>query len=97
MRQGIHLRGYAQKDPKQEYKRECFHLFSRMLSLMEYEITARLLSLHWQAPDAMAMNESFDLPTPLPSENVLSMKLGRNEPCHCGSGEKFKNCHGRLV
>jgi len=97
LRQGIHLRGYAQKDPKQEYKRECFHLFSRMLSLMEYEITARLLSLHWQAPDAMAMNESFDLPTPLPSENVLSMKLGRNEPCHCGSGEKFKNCHGRLV
>jgi preprotein translocase subunit SecA len=100
LRQGIHLRGYAQKDPKQEYKRECFHLFSRMLSLLEYEIIARLLSLHWQAPDLVAVNDNFDSLAAAPAENIISIsnqKLGRNDLCHCGSGEKFKNCHGRLI
>jgi preprotein translocase subunit SecA len=104
LRQGIHLRGYAQKDPKQEYKKESFLLFSRMLNLLEYEIIAKLLCLHWQASSEMAMNESFDQMPAAPADNIVSLtsetnipKLGRNDVCHCGSGEKFKNCHGRLV
>lgn len=100
LRQGIHLRGYAQKDPKQEYKKESFHLFTRMLNQLEHEIIGHILSVHWQASEeeTVAINESFEAPNE-PIVNVLSFdkKLGRNDICHCGSGEKFKNCHGRLV
>lgn len=103
LRQGIHLRGYAQKDPKQEYKKESFHLFSRMLTLLEYEIISKLLSMHWQAPsDMVAGNEQFDeefvASGPVISINSSNKnKIGRNDSCHCGSGEKYKNCHGKLV
>jgi preprotein translocase subunit SecA len=100
LRQGIHLRGYAQKDPKQEYKKESFHLFTRMLNQLEHEAIANIMSVHWQAGEAqmVAGNERFDEE----DDNVLTLtasqtKLGRNDLCHCGSGEKFKNCHGRLV
>lgn len=103
LRQGIHLRGYAQKDPKQEYKKESFHLFSRMLTLLEYEIISKILSMHWQAPsDMVAGNDQFDdellVSSPVISINSLNKdKIGRNDPCHCGSGEKYKHCHGKLV
>ncbi len=104
LRQGIHLRGYAQKDPKQEYKKESFDLFSRMLSLLEYEIIVKILNIHWQADtNEVAMNESFDaIAAPVDVDpNVVSFqnmtKLGRNDVCHCGSGDKYKNCHGRLM
>ena len=94
LRQGIHLRGYAQKDPKQEYKKESFHLFSRMLTLLEYEIISKVLSMHWQ-PDAdmLPENDRFD------DEFLVEMqhKIGRNDPCPCGSGAKYKACHGKLV
>ena len=94
LRQGIHLRGYAQKDPKQEYKKESFHLFSRMLTLLEYEIISKVLSMHWQ-PDADMLpgNDRFD------DEFVVEtqQKIGRNDPCPCGSGDKYKACHGKLV
>ena len=100
LRQGIHLRGYAQKDPKQEYKKESFYLFSRMLSQLEYEVIAKILSLHWQASDEAASNDDFDSDDH--DSNVISLqqgktKLGRNDLCNCGSGEKYKNCHGRIV
>jgi preprotein translocase subunit SecA len=101
LRQGIHLRGYAQKDPKQEYKRESFLLFTRMLNQLEHEVIANVLSVHWQASasESVAGNDRFDDED---DGNVISLsvskaKLGRNDLCHCGSGEKFKNCHGRLV
>ena len=98
LRQGIHLRGYAQKDRKQEYKKESFHLFSRMLNLLEYEIIAKLMGLHWQSDAGVAVNESFDdlLPANSPEPEMM-MPLGRNQVCFCGSGEKYKNCHGRLA
>ena len=98
LRQGIHLRGYAQKDRKQEYKKEAFHLFSRMLNLLEYEIIAKLMGLHWQSDAGVAVNESFDdlLPANSPEPEMM-MPLGRNQVCFCGSGEKYKNCHGRLA
>jgi preprotein translocase subunit SecA len=101
LRQGIHLRGYAQKDPKQEYKKESFHLFTRMLNQLEHEAISNILSVHWQAGDAemVAGNERFDDEG---DANVLTLtasknKIGRNDVCHCGSGEKYKNCHGRLI
>jgi len=88
LRQGIHLRGYAQKDPKQEYKREAFLLFTFMLNQLEQEVIANIMAMNWQADNTLAVNESFD-------DNVIS--LGRNDLCHCGSGVKFKHCHGSLV
>ena len=100
LRQGIHLRGYAQKDPKQEYKKESFNLFSRMLTQLEHEVISKLFSVQWEAPAEAASNSYFD--DNEDSGNVVSLhtlqhKIGRNDACHCGSGEKFKNCHGRLV
>jgi preprotein translocase subunit SecA len=99
LRQGIHLRGYAQKDPKQEYKKESFHLFSRMLNLLEDEIISKLLSLHWQADEQIAVNESLSDLLPANAANTFEepIRIGRNQVCYCGSGEKYKNCHGRLV
>ncbi|NDH09116.1 MAG: preprotein translocase subunit SecA [Gammaproteobacteria bacterium] len=100
LRQGIHLRGYAQKDPKQEYKKESFYLFSRMFSQLEYEVIARILSLNWQSGDEVASNEGFDdegMGTNVITLQQNKSKIGRNDPCSCGSGEKYKNCHGKLV
>ena len=129
LRQGIHLRAYAQKNPKQEYKRESFELFETMLNNLKHEVV-RFLSkvqvklddvdemerqrlemqaeaqLAFEHADAVAMNEA---PQPtLPGDDQQGQtpgdqpfvrtgkKVGRNEPCPCGSGKKFKQCHGQL-
>lgn len=118
LRQGIHLRGYAQKDPKQEYKREAFTLFSNMLDQLKYEITKLLLSVEiTNQQDVNAMEDYrrseqiqkmqfiHDEDTEsegVESDNVIPFKrqekkVGRNEPCPCGSGKKYKTCHGSLV
>ncbi len=123
LRQGIHLRGYAQKNPKQEYKREAFELFQQMLNSVQHEVI-RILStmeLRSQAEvDALeqqrmmqAVEQKMDF-THGESESLLAdddapepaqaatpyvreeRKVGRNEPCFCGSGKKNKHCHGKL-
>jgi preprotein translocase subunit SecA len=119
LRQGIHLRGYAQKNPKQEYKREAFELFSQLLDAVKMDVTRILVNLRIQtqeeathAAEAIeqraerisnvtythpnedgSVSQDADLATrlaPVP-------KVGRNEPCPCGSGKKYKMCHGRLA
>ncbi len=127
LRQGIHLRGYAQKNPKQEYKREAFELFQRMLDRIREEVVSILLriqvraeedverleearrpsaQLQFQHPQAQAVGAD---PQPLPQaaggETAQTprpfvrpeRKIGRNEPCPCGSGKKYKHCHGRVT
>ena len=121
LRQGIHLRGYAQKNPKQEYKREAFELFADMLERIKYDTIQTLTRIQARTDadqDVMAMHEQ-------PAENMQYLhpgvhhveaeaeegeavavarkpvvrqgrKIGRNEPCPCGSGKKYKHCHGRL-
>ncbi len=119
LRQGIHLRGYAQKNPKQEYKREAFELFSLLLQTVRNEVTKILMSVRIRSADQVekvsqqsgavsnvSYNHSADSATggqqgPVGSPGTPIMrsqqKVGRNEPCPCGSGKKFKHCHGRLV
>ncbi|HWU98921.1 MAG TPA: preprotein translocase subunit SecA [Oxalicibacterium sp.] len=129
LRQGIHLRGYAQKNPKQEYKREAFELFGQMLNLIKDEVvrtvmTVRIQSreeidaaeaqlaqshvenVHYQHADfdANAAPEELLAPTAVPDDAGTSKphvntlpKVGRNDPCPCGSGKKYKQCHGRLA
>ena len=120
LRQGIHLRGYAQKDPKQEYKRESFDLFSSMLDTLKYDIiklhssveisteddvnqveaqrraeaALKLQLIHEENEDSLSQ-ESYDdnMTTTFKRED---RKVGRNDPCLCGSGKKFKHCHGSL-
>jgi preprotein translocase subunit SecA len=116
LRQGIHLRGYAQKNPKQEYKREAFELFSAMLESIKLEVTKTLVTVRIrsdedvaEAPPAPALENvqyhhaDYDEAlaaspdkTPLPAQRNLT-KVGRNDPCPCGSGRKYKHCHGRLT
>ena len=124
LRQGIHLRGYAQKNPKQEYKREAFDLFGGLLEAVKLEVTRTLMTVQIrseeqvqeaereQAPavenmqyqhasyeEALAapQNEDGSPAEPKPAPFVRHMgKIGRNDPCPCGSGKKFKHCHGRL-
>jgi preprotein translocase subunit SecA len=118
LRQGIHLRGYAQKNPKQEYKREAFELFSMMLDAVKREVTQVLMTVQVRSGEDI---ESVEAP-PAP-ENVQyhhagydealahdaqstdeehkpfvrdGQKVGRNDPCPCGSGKKYKQCHGKL-
>ncbi len=122
LRQGIHLRGYAQKNPKQEYKREAFELFTSMLDQIKREsvrvltavqvpskeeIEAQEEARRQQAVEQLAKaqvthdetiavaessdQEMSDRPMP-----AVSHKVGRNEPCPCGSGKKYKQCHGRI-
>ncbi len=120
LRQGIHLRGYAQKNPKQEYKREAFELFGAMLERFKREVVEILSKVqiraeedvaaveeqrrsgapvsyqHAEAPSATASGAPADAEaehTPFKREG---RKIGRNEPCPCGSGKKYKQCHGRL-
>jgi preprotein translocase subunit SecA len=105
LRQGIHLRGYAQKDPKQEYKREAFELFTTFLENLKFDIVKLLLSVEVSLPeDVNAVEEQrraehiepLKLVHPQ-DENVLGAnKVGRNDPCPCGSNKKYKLCHGRL-
>jgi preprotein translocase subunit SecA len=162
LRQGIHLRGYAQKDPKQEYKREAFTMFNDMLARFKHEVTSMLARVqiqteaevqaieerrraketrplqfqHEDAPDAMhgpapaqpaavavaaaaspvgaggprpatagAAQQAQPTRTLVPAEAVArpatvvrdGRKVGRNDPCPCGSGQKYKNCHGKLA
>lgn len=127
LRQGIHLRGYAQKNPKQEYKREAFELFGQMLDQIKNEVvrivvTVRIQSreeieaaeqqmaqsqvenVHYQHAefDANASPEEMLAPTPVVADASSpfvdnGFKTGRNDPCPCGSGKKFKQCHGKLA
>ncbi|MBI5658467.1 MAG: preprotein translocase subunit SecA [Nitrosomonadales bacterium] len=118
LRQGIHLRGYAQKNPKQEYKREAFELFSAMLETIKREVTQALMTVQIrseqdieavetpQAPgnvqyhhadyeDALAQGQAPDAAERQPFTRA-GAKVGRNDPCPCGSGKKYKQCHGKL-
>ncbi|PIM53161.1 preprotein translocase subunit SecA [Roseateles chitinivorans] len=124
LRQGIHLRGYAQKNPKQEYKREAFELFSQLLDAVKLEVTRVLLNVRIQsqeeataAADAIeqrAENVSNVTYTHPNEDGSVSQDaapvaggtqavpaewghVGRNDPCPCGSGKKFKSCHGKLA
>ena len=123
LRQGIHLRGYAQKNPKQEYKREAFERFSAMLDAIKVEVVQILSRLQLQAPppipeqvpdlmDFEFRHEAFEgigdgrAEQAQPAEAPVveqkkpfvrpDRKIGRNDPCPCGSGKKYKHCHGRL-
>ncbi|KFX63122.1 preprotein translocase subunit SecA [Paraburkholderia fungorum] len=142
LRQGIHLRGYAQKNPKQEYKREAFELFAAMLDAVKLEVTRVVMNVQIQSPeqleqaaeqyeeqgshlenvefrhaefaeaaaaapaaaeaataamigDAMSHGSSHAAAPDLSADNVP--KVGRNDPCPCGSGKKYKQCHGRIA
>jgi preprotein translocase subunit SecA len=107
LRQGIHLRGYAQKNPKQEYKRESFELFSEMLENLKYDVISILSKVQIRTEsDVEAVEDqhrkSEEIPktyqheaSPQESGNQVP-RVGRNEPCPCGSGKKYKQCHGRL-
>jgi preprotein translocase subunit SecA len=117
LRQGIHLRGYAQKNPKQEYKREAFELFSTMLESIKRDVTQTLLNVQIRSEADVAAAEAPHAPENVQYhhadyEEALGQtdtdaaeqkpfvrsgeKVGRNDPCPCGSGKKYKQCHGRL-
>lgn len=118
LRQGIHLRGYAQKNPKQEYKREAFELFSLMLETVRTEVTKVLMTVQIRSAEqaqAVASSEPValknvqyqhaDYDEALEKANADAKgqpftrggeKVGRNDPCPCGSGKKYKQCHGKL-
>jgi preprotein translocase subunit SecA len=127
LRQGIHLRGYAQKNPKQEYKREAFELFENLLDVVRNEVTKILMTVRIQSEEQVqqaeeelqplmtnvryqhaeyngALEEDGGVMTAEDDEARLhqpfkrfSEKVGRNDPCPCGSGKKYKQCHGRLA
>jgi len=129
LRQGIHLRGYAQKDPKQEYKRESFELFARLLDVIKSEVTRVVFNVQIQSPEELEhaseqieddlshlgnvryQHDEFGGAGPDTGERAIAAaargarddsevatmpRVGRNDPCPCGSGKKFKQCHGRL-
>jgi preprotein translocase subunit SecA len=128
LRQGIHLRGYAQKDPKQEYKREAFEMFSSMLDAVKHEVVSILSKVQVRTEDEIKVMEDqnrpavemqyqhadagsvLEQPDETPEEAFANpiaaepqrpvvredRKVGRNEPCPCGSGKKYKQCHGQL-
>ena len=130
LRQGIHLRGYAQKQPKQEYKREAFELFGQLLDSVKNEVTRQLMTVRVQSSEqleqaAEAMesraeniaNVTYTAPTETGEVEVARRRgkpappggrgglsagaaafarVGRNDPCPCGSGKKYKQCHGKL-
>ncbi len=114
LRQGIHLRGYAQKNPKQEYKREAFELFSDMLERVKRGVVSVLMTVQVRseedmeavAPHEVAGMEMHhdDAPSategnPFSPEALASqgLRVGRNDPCPCGSGQRYKQCHGKLA
>jgi len=118
LRQGIHLRGYAAKNPKQEYKREAFELFSDMLERIKHDVISLLARVqirsdediealerqrraqtemeyvHQEMGQDVREVEEYDAPTPIVRDQP---KIGRNAPCPCGSGKKYKHCHGKLA
>jgi preprotein translocase subunit SecA len=119
LRQGIHLRGYAQKQPKQEYKREAFELFGQLLDLVKNEVTRILMTVSIESNAQIeqaahdledkaetlhnvtytAPNESGEAVSTVDTATVAAQvpAVGRNEPCPCGSGKKYKFCHGALA
>jgi len=123
LRQGIHLRGYAQKQPKDEYKREAFELFSQMLDTVKREVTTMLARVHIRSEEEIAAMEAAERaqaeaqaqqmqfqhpnmanygeaePAMLAADpqDPMFANVGRNDPCPCGSGQKFKHCHGQLA
>jgi preprotein translocase subunit SecA len=125
LRQGIHLRGYAQKNPKQEYKREAFELFGAMVEAVKLEVTKTLTAIEIRTqndvpkPDDQAHVENVRQVHPSSSDATqtepeyngevavaeapkqrpvrVGQKVGRNDACPCGSGKKYKQCHGRLT
>ncbi|MBW8829828.1 MAG: preprotein translocase subunit SecA [Burkholderiales bacterium] len=117
LRQGIHLRGYAQKNPKQEYKREAFELFSQLLDVVKMDVTRVLMTVRIQSQEEVAQaaeaieekvekisnvtythpNEDGSVSQEADALASAVPKVGRNDPCPCGSGKKYKACHGRLV
>ena len=125
LRQGIHLRGYAQKNPKQEYKREAFELFSMMLDRVKANVSGVLMNVQIQEEEQVAQAEQNILAHEQAAQAQMHLQhegdedlareqsvtvaganyvdeqgnayqVGRNEPCPCGSGKKFKQCHGKL-
>ena len=123
LRQGIHLRGYAQKQPKQEYKREAFELFGQLLDSVKNEATKTLMTVKVQSGEQLEQaaedmearaekiaNVTYTAPTETGEVQVMSGldaqgqplapglfdRVGRNDPCPCGSGKKYKACHGKL-
>jgi len=121
LRQGIHLRGYAQKQPKQEYKREAFELFGQLLDAVKNDVTKVLMTVKVQSSEEIeraaedlesraekianvtytAPTETGEVQTVLDDSTVQASnavpRVGRNEPCPCGSGKKYKHCHGKLA
>jgi len=125
LRQGIHLRGYAQKQPKQEYKREAFVLFGQLLDSVKNDVSRILMNVRVQSAEQIAQaaeqlgeraeqiaNVTYTAPTETGEVEVISSvgsvsaasgaladavpRVGRNDPCPCGSGKKYKHCHGKL-
>ena len=107
LRQGIGLRAHAQKNPKQEYKRESFELFTEMLDNLKYDVVGILSKVQIQAEsDVEAVEEQHrkaEVPAEFQHQSADSLetkpqmpRVGRNEPCPCGSGKKYKQCHGKL-
>lgn len=102
LRQGIYLRGYAQKQPKQEYKREAFELFANLLETVGADVTRVLMNVQIRQPEpeeVAAAEQEAQAPAQqeaLPQEEDPFAHVGRNDPCPCGSGKKFKDCHGKL-
>lgn len=93
LREGINLRGYAQLDPLVEYKKEAFRLFDTMLGQVRSDFLRRLLHLEVQ-PVAESPQRQIEKPTQSKPQKInAAQKLGRNDPCWCGSGKKWKNCH----
>ena len=109
LRQGIGLRAHAQKNPKQEFKRESFELFTEMLDNLKYDVVGILSKVQIRAEsDVEAVEEqhrkSEEVPmdfqhqsSSTPEEQAQTPRVGRNEPCPCGSGKKYKQCHGKLA
>ena len=120
LRQGIHLRGYAQKQPKQEYKREAFELFGQLLDMVKNEVTRVLMTVQIESPEQIQLaanqleekaeaisNITYSAPDETGVAHVFAdgaqedptavPVVGRNEACPCGSGKKYKHCHGKLA
>lgn len=96
LRQGIYLRGYAQKQPKQEYKREAFELFANLLETVGADVTRVLMNVQIRQPEPEEVAAAKQEAQALPQEEDPFAHVGRNDPCPCGSGKKFKDCHGKL-
>ena len=103
LRQGIHLRGFAQKQPKQEYKREAFEMFSLLLDMVKNQVTKALMTVSIETkeegiPTDPAIEQGHPSGVDAPKDVAAGTPpaVGRNDPCPCGSGEKYKNCHGKL-